>query len=255
MLISHRYRLIFLHNRKAAGSSITAYLNRVMGPDDLQIGVWRDAIRYGGRYNRSVLREVVSSDGLRALAYYARRLRTPRPSRFVERVQEYRYPPLLATTNIAHPSAAAVRAAFPEEWDAYYKFCVVRNPYDKAVSDYRWMTRKLPAGQVSFLEFLERLADPQRPDPEGVVPQPPTNWPLYTIDDRVAVDFPCRYERLQEDLLEVFRRVDLGDDLDSLPDAKQGSRQVGYRAFYGERERRLVEQLHDPEITTFGYSF
>lgn len=77
MSISYRYRLIFLRNRRAAGSPITAYLNRIMGPDGLQVGVWR-AVRYRGPYNRIIRCEMLSRDGFRAFACYADKLRAPR---------------------------------------------------------------------------------------------------------------------------------------------------------------------------------
>ena len=255
MLISHRHRFIFIHNRKAAGSSITAYLNRFMGPEDIQIGVWRDVIRHGGCYNRRILREVFSHDGLRAVGYYTRKLRLPHFSRFVERVQEYEYQPLLKTTNIAHPPAAAVRDAFPYEWTNYLKFCVVRNPFDKVVSDYEWMTRKLPPNRVTFTEFLERLADPGRPDPEGVVPQPRTNWPLYTINDEVVADFVCRFENLATDMKEVSSMAGIQDGDGDIPQAKTGSRSAPYRSYFGERERSLVQQLSNLELSLFEYQF
>jgi hypothetical protein len=37
MIISHAHKFIFLHARKCAGSSVTAYLNPLLGPDDIQI--------------------------------------------------------------------------------------------------------------------------------------------------------------------------------------------------------------------------
>lgn len=250
MLISHRYRFIFLHNRKAAGSSVTAFLNRLMGPNDLQVGIWRDAIRYGGRYNRRIVRETLSRDGLRAAGYYARKLRAPRPSRFVERVQEYKYAPILHTTNIAHPTAAAVRDAFPHEWETYWKFCVVRDPYGKAVSDYYWMTRKLPRGQVTFTEFLKRIADPKRPDPERVVPNPPTNWPLYTIDDEIVADRICRYTYLEADLVRVLREIGVDDLEGSLPRAKNAANKKSERAYEWKNEDiDLAKLIYRQELT------
>ncbi len=47
MIISHRHRFIFLHCRKAAGSSIAQALAPYLGEDDLHLGTWPEALEAG----------------------------------------------------------------------------------------------------------------------------------------------------------------------------------------------------------------
>lgn len=47
MIISHKHKFIFIHCRKVAGSSISAFLSNKLGRFDLQIGAWGDSFDLG----------------------------------------------------------------------------------------------------------------------------------------------------------------------------------------------------------------
>ena len=57
MIISHKYKFIFMHGRKCAGSSIEVMLNKYLGPDDIQIGSWPETILAGGKINKRALKD------------------------------------------------------------------------------------------------------------------------------------------------------------------------------------------------------
>jgi hypothetical protein len=254
LIISYEHRFVHIHNRKCAGSSVNALLCRHLGPDDIMLDSWEDARSAGCSYNRRFYRDFASEDGLRAIRKLARNtLKTRRrPSR--TQIHEA-YKAIYRTrwkTRIAFPDAAVVKDQMGSDWDRFYKFCVVRNSYAKAVSDYRWRTRNL-GGAVTFNEFLRRAADPSRPDPEGVVPSPVTNWELYTINDEVVADRIVRFEHLSEDLGEVLQSIGL-PSATALPHAKKTSGS-SHRDWYTDDERRLVERLYGPEIERFGFCF
>lgn len=257
MIISHRHKMIFLHCRKVAGSSITVLLNRFLGPDDIQLGSWPESVRAGGRYNRWALWTLLTEP--RALKHIAvvsgRSLAAGRRPKLHGTLNGALKQPFLdrLSRNPPHATAKLVRAFDPEAWASYRKYCFVRNPFEHAVSDYFW--RKAPEQQVSFAEFLRRKRDPARPDPEHLIATPSTNWPIYTIDDEVAVDFVGRYERLAEDVRTMFSEIGLDPEMAVLPGAKSHTRKRSFREMYDDETRGLVEEVHAKELARFGYSF
>jgi len=287
MIISHKYKFIFLNCRKVAGSSITAYLNRFLGPEDLQIGSWRDSLRYGGNYNKKFVNDIVSLKGLKTLVNQSfSNISNFRKSIFLI---PYIIINLLDSVNgnlkafkkfLGFDSglhfflgnlhkelynyenrngrffAKELKILWPKEMDSYFKFCFVRNPYDKVVSDYRWRCRTKKISNVSFLEFLKRLADPSRPDPEKIVPKPKRNWPIYTINDAPIADFIGRFEDLVKDFAHICKTIGIPFDAERMPRAKASKKgkNFSYKDWYGEREVELVEKIFQKEIDYFSYS-
>ncbi len=244
-----------MHCRKAAGSSIAASLARYLGPDDIHLGTWPEAFDQGVLPNRHAWLDLLHPAA--GASFVARLLR--RPARLAERAsriaalngaQRLRYRSQLGHSP-EHAHAERVRAAFPEAWRDYFKFCFVRNPFDRAVSDYLWRTRKTGNTSMSFHDFLDRLD--RRDFSNLAIPRHFDNWPIYTIDNRVAVDFVGRFERLDQDLDHVFARL----KLTRLPLArfKSMQRQGSYRDRYGKGERAQVERLFANEIRKFKYTF
>jgi hypothetical protein len=261
MIISHRHRYIFLHCRKTAGSSICVSLSRALGPDDLQLSALsetqaerlpltacvRNEARAEARETGS-LSQRFSLSGLKGrrrrdhalkklvLARYRRRLDEPQPQ---------------------HAHAATIAAHFPEEWAAFRKFCVVRNPWTKTVSDYFWRIKNSadPPGFPAFVAAIERG------DPMGDIVRLRyhDNWPLYTIDDRIVADEVIRFETLVPDLTAALAR--LGIPFDGwLPRAKGAHRPRAGRgadpfALYTPELRDTVGRLYEKEIDAFGYRF
>src|SRR5262249_43190633 len=93
-----------------------------------------------------------------------------------------------------HIPAAAIRDRVgPDVWRTYFKFCVERNPWDKTLSYYH-MTNAREGGGLSFDRYLARSDFP-------------LNLPKYTDPGepgRVLVDRVVHYERLADDLRDVF---------------------------------------------------
>ncbi len=244
-----------MHCRKAAGSSIAACLAPFLGPEDLHLGTWPEAFEQGVAPNRRARRDLLHPMAAASFAY--RLLR--RPGQLNDRsyriealngAQRLKYrTPLGRSPEHAH--AADVHALFPKAWRDYFKFCFVRNPFDRAVSDYVWRTRKTGNADMTFSDFLQRLY--QRDFSNRTIPRHFDNWPIYTIDGRIEVDYVGRFERLGNDLDEVFAR--LGLQHPPLAHAKGMQRTGSYHDWYGEDERGVVERLFANEIRQFGYGF
>jgi len=250
MIISERHQLIALHCRKAAGSSLCVSLARSLGPADLQISALAETMALGIPLSRRVRRIAWrQSRGLLPLV----RLLGPRAHRRAfTRAVDHAHRPLLGRKP-PHAAAARVAQAFPREWASFRKLAIVRNPWDKTVSDYYWRTQRLKA-PPSFTTYVEALVAGH--DLGGIVPLAfHDNWPMYTINNQVVADRVVRFEQLQEGLEAFFRDAAIPWD-GWLPRSKGGLRPAGgYRSHYTPELERMVGQLYAAEIEQFGYQF
>ncbi len=257
MIISHRHRYIFVHCRKTAGSSVSAWLSRFLGPWDIQVGSWPDSLEHGVNPN---LRAWLDVSHGRALLSFAKKF-VIRPHKVLDRpyvvaalngAQKKTYAPAFGQ-NAAHPHARQIAEFAPSAWHDYFKFCFVRNPYDRIVSDFRWRQRETGIQDLSFLEFLKLLDEGRENHP--FIPHHYDNWPMYTIDDEIAVDHVGRFETLAADMERICERIGIPFDASRFPVAKSSGRRVDYRQWYGAEERRLVEKLFARELAAFDYQF
>jgi hypothetical protein len=251
MIVSHRHRFIFQHCRKTAGSSIQVSLFRYLGPNDVSTDGWGDAMSIGVRPNARAAWWVVRPPGTLRLVREALKGRgtvsQAMNASFKATAAHYLGVPREST----HVTARELRDRFHRQWEGYFKFCFVRNPYSRVVSDYFWRTRQV-VPKPTFRQYLIAMADGD--DLAGVISPFFDNWPLYTIDDQVAVDRVCRFERLLPDLAAALEEAGVPWD-GWLPRLKQGGMSTSYRALYGAEERAMVAELFKREIDMFGYEW
>lgn len=253
MIVSHKYKFIFIHCRKTAGSSIAISLSRYLGDDDIQLSGIVDGARYGMRPPRRMIREALLHPNLTGVMGYARR---QHPFwEFVSTSIKRRYQEFLGPVP-QHAPAINVAKYFSEEWANYYKFCVVRNPWAQVLSDYHWQSDLAIQG-VSFNEYVQAIYSGTQL--KGMGHPDRGNWNKYTINDSIAVDRVIRYESLAQGLRKVVSEIGLEWD-GWLPQAKRllknrdGSGR-NYRDYYSLQTKKMVEELYTREIKQHEYSF
>lgn len=248
MLLSHKHRLIFLHVRKAAGSSIKASLYRDLGPGDIGIGGWRDAGRVGVQPNRWARGTAAPDTVLRNLFAIPRgHLES---SAAVNAATKQFAARTFGFHADGHVTAPEVRRVFPTEWEQYSRIAVVRDPFDRTVSDYHWRTRglKQPPSLEEYLSAARRGATLN-----SIVPRIHDAWSFVSIDDEVSVAHLCRFEHLSADLQQAL--VSSGYSWDAwLPRVKWSGREGGYREYLTARTKSLIQLLYEREFDAFGYS-
>jgi len=129
----------------------------------------------------------------------------------------------------------------------------VRNPYKKAVSDYIW--RKSKSGvDISFKKFLKSIHSCSSPSESKIVPVYPRNWPLYTIDDNIVVDYVARYENLIQEFQFLLSKVGISPGSLEIPTAKK-VKDYSYKNYYDNETYELAASIFSKEIETFDYDF
>jgi len=225
LIISHKYKYIFIKSEKTAGTSVEAALSKHCGSDDMVTPLedyWFNRDERG-----QWVHSAMNSEGF-----------------------------------FQHDSAAEVkRKVGPEMWAGYFKFSIARNPWDRVVSLYSWEARNKPELQparklrhtlgIPFDEFAETV----RLFRAWVTGEWPTNDRFYLIDGRLCVDYMIHYESLSDGLDEICRRV--GMPKVDLPRLKAGLRRSDrpYVDYYDEASRSAVAARHHRDIELFGYGF
>jgi hypothetical protein len=138
-----------------------------------------------------------------------------------------------------------------QQWDSYYRFAVVRNPWDRVYSWYRNVIRDPIHRQFfrvsdtcSFDEFGEKHLDCWALDSQLA-------W-LTDLSGRISLDFIGRFEKLDEAFAHI--QSELGIRETDLPNLLQ-SGHVDYRQYYSETLRRRVAKKYAEEIDMFEYRF
>lgn len=149
----------------------------------------------------------------------------------------------------SHFSIADVLDRFPQT-GGYFKFSFERNPWDKMVSDF-WFRANIQEGQDAGA--LRTLFAEYANGPDIIGP----SHSLYTVSDKIAVDFMGQYSTLQDDYDHICATI--GISAEPLPRLKAKFRRqpFHYSYYYGDTTAlvKYVARLFRWEIEQFGYRY
>ena len=138
-------------------------------------------------------------------------------------------------------------------FDHYFKFCFVRNPWDRAVSMYKYLANKTE----TFEEFLTN--GPGNPDSKLAYFFKPQTHYILDPNKRVKVDFIGNFETLKEDLDSIITRLHLNAKLKHVNSSRaipsKTNAHCSYRDFYCQKTRKLIEKIYASDAKTFNYEF
>ena len=237
MLVSHRKGFIYTKTVKTASTSLELYFEPHCMPDGS-----------GKKHGRD---EHVSDAGIVGV-----RAAKPTGARWYN-----------------HMSARNIRNELGSElWDRYFKFSIVRNPFDKLVSGFYMFDERQPSPtdpERSILEFrswlrsLDDLVSRHRILIENdVVPhfRKPMECALidrdkYLIDGDLCLDFLIRYENLEQGVREVCNLLEIEFDAARIPELKKGQRHQALRVseYYDEECEAIARKFYQWELDHFGY--
>lgn len=233
MILSHKYKFIYIKTYKTASTSIETALSKILGEKDVITPASRELQQH------------------RFEARQAQNYRLDHPAvpkrpffkRLLGRPERYYHP---SVGYYEHMPAWRVKTYVGDEvWQEYYKFSFERNPWDRQVSFFHYKNKN----RSTPLLFDDFLKWPKNSYVE--------NFDLYSIDDEIALDFVGRYENLEEDFQKITRIIGLGDDV-TLPVtnvSRKADAPNSYREFYNEKNRLLIADWYKREIDFFGYEF
>ncbi|RCW77754.1 sulfotransferase family 2 domain-containing protein [Phyllobacterium bourgognense] len=247
MIISYRHKFTFLHCPKTAGSSINMALVPHLGPFDILLGSERERADIGAFPNLRARLDAVQSQRMASIP--AALAINAKWSKRAIGLQNKRYQAQFGPI-VDHPSAEQVRSFDEEAWKSHYKFTFIRNPYKKIVSMYIYLTRKSAETRDPFSVFVRNMTE--RRGSFAAWHHLMDSWPIYTINDRVAVDFIGRHETLATDFNSLCDQLNISQP--KLGAAKVAQK-YDFREFYDAETRNVVRRHCEREIDYFGYRF
>jgi hypothetical protein len=230
MIVSHKYKFIFVKTHKTAGSSVEAALAPYLGEDDIITApAVQDASTHAARNHHG--------DALLDRLYARHRL--------VRKVVN-RHSPLLGAWYYEHMPAWRIREQVGETvWNTYYKFCFERNPWDKVVSYYFWkkhgQNKVLPEFRDYVLNKTHRL---------------PMDGRLYMDGDQLLINEVIPFKPFEEGFRAVVERLGIPFE-GGIPREKGGIKvdRKPYQEYYDEETKQRVAEVFAPEIRLMGYTF
>lgn len=214
MLISHRKKFIYTKTIKTASTSVECYFEKFCMPEK----EWKLT------HHRN---EYESEHG----------------------VIGYRGPDKSNKKWYNHMPAALIKSMVGETtWNDYFKFCVIRNPFEKVLSAFFhfYVNKKNIIADKSCLIILfqEWIQSRQFIKPERQI---------YMIDDKICMDYFIKYENLHQDLKNVCRKINVPFKPKEVPRFKSDFRpkDLNYIDFYDNRSKQILKQAYSFEFGHF----
>ena len=229
MILSYKYKFIFIKTAKTAGTSIEVFLSKHCGPQDIVTPIVPPVEGHQPRNYEGFINPIPEI--------------LERPGRFFSTL---RHTLMSHTKFYNHMPAGEVKNRIPANvWSGYFKFCVERNPWDKLLSHYN-MHAAREGGGLSLDEYLARGRFP-------------INYFRYTdrSGKKLIVDRVVRYENLLAELSEVFAHLEIPFEGTLGIAAKFDYRtdRRPYREVFSDEQGLLIGKAFVNEIKLHGYRF
>lgn len=227
MLVSHAHKFIFIKTAKTAGTAVELLFERLMMPSDHLVteACGQQISEFG----------IIGARG--------------------------RFSPSEQPLYFNHIPAKKLKWLLGRStWDSYYKFSIVRNPFESLLSGFFYT---IQSNQQSFYESLmsAKFDDVQAYFEEYVMAKSnDRNRELLTINGQQAVDFCIRHEHLNTDISTVLSKLNLQADVSDLSSAKSGIRPssgvlAGTKKFYRAHMITHVTNVFRWHFENFDYEF
>ena len=155
-----------------------------------------------------------------------------------------------------HATAEQIKQFYCPDFHEYFSFTFVRNPWDKAVSDYLWMTSLDDSNRSgSFNDYLNEVNEfsakslKRLKRYDHIIPQ--VDY-VSTSTENNIVDFIGRFENFQQDFNTVCDKI--GMSRQQLPH-KNKTKHKHYTEYYDDETRGIVAGKYARDIELFGYKF
>jgi len=247
MIISHKYKYIFIKPYKVAGTSVEIALAKHCGTDD-------------------IITPITEYDPVSDSSEYQQPTRNYKEKEFYNHIT---------------PEEIKIRID-PEIWKEYFKFTIIRNPWDQVVSRYFWNKHKAASlkGLITYDAIISNVINPRAyyyllenlmqkisrkllslflDDFEIFLLFYEKRWKntryYFDSNENPICDFYLKFENLEDDYKTVCNK--LGIPFEKLPLTKNKLRKEkrNFAQYYSRFSNRKLRSLLKKEIEFFSYEF
>ena len=151
-----------------------------------------------------------------------------------------------------HVRAKDFKSRLPD-YDDFFTFTIVRNPYDRIYSWCSMMNAKQmvgkPVDKDTFKKWLFFGSKNMKTIPQK---NNQYDW-LVDKDDNIIVDYIGRFESLQSHFDEIVTKI--GGVKTDLPKRRVSNRIRDYREVYDQESIEFIKEYHGKDLEYFNYSF
>lgn len=179
MIVSHKYKFIFIKTRKTAGTSIEYNLSKYLGKED-------------------IITPTSEANYLAQNFFLETKI-----SKFLKKLRLKNFSNFFRKELNDHMHACELRKIIDQKiFDDYFKFCVEREPVDKCIS-YYFMRKNSPNSSykrknMTWDEFVNKKRFP-------------VDMNFYSFENNLIVDKIIKYENLDKDLKSLLSNLGINN--------------------------------------------
>lgn len=170
-----------------------------------------------------------------------------------------------------HIKGIDLKEKYKDCWEDYFKFCFIRNPWDRFVSAYIYSKQKISSiysrvnstssykmrrstfgSQLqqchSFRDFCIKLEQFDL----DIHFEPQVDY-ITDSKENLLVDFIGKYENLNQDFKKICETIGLPGKV-VLPHFRNTKHKI-YREYYDNETKKIVEKYYEKDIEMFKYQF
>lgn len=231
MLVSHRKQFIYTKTGKTGGTSIESYFEPSCMPDN----------EWSFSHARD---EYVNSTGI--IGY---RGNNSKGKKWYN-----------------HMSAKEIKVILGNYiWDKYFKFCAIRHPFDKLISEFYFFENSLNKSSLLNLNFFKfRISLLLGGNSNNEIDRfrywvlkygYPSDRDKYLIDGKVCIDYFIKYENFKDGIQHVCSILGIDFASEHIRRLKSGIRPSNYsiKDYYDTKTIEIVLERYEFEMELFGY--
>lgn len=176
---------------------------------------------------------------------------------------------LITINKTAHTTFLDYKKKFPIQFETYFKFCFVRNPFDRCISLYHYrknranilasLNLQLPLhwpsleeiNKYSFKDMVKKSLETNNHNIQYLEVGCSDDW--WLSDEIIRkVNFIGRFENLQNHFNVICDRIGMPHEL--LPHNNK-SNHKHYSEYYDDETKQIVADKYKKDIEYFGYEF